>query len=135
MIDKFRQDRHFLHPTWQDVYQPQRANIEGLNGRAKAHGIDISDPSKRLAHGRVAQAILLALMICSVNLAILHSWRQTTGTQSVLTSVSTAVTAYDHETHSPIPATRQPGRAIGHRLEHTPETPRSRPASRLNGIS
>ncbi len=35
MIDKFRQGRHYLHPTWQDVYRPQRANIEGLNGRAK----------------------------------------------------------------------------------------------------
>ncbi|MEU3776377.1 hypothetical protein AB0F11_24880 [Streptomyces sp. NPDC032472] len=89
MIDKFRQDRYYLHPSWQDVYRLQRANIEGLNGRAETHGINISDPSKRLAHGRVAQAILLALMICSVNLAILHSWHQTTGTLSVLTGVGT----------------------------------------------
>ncbi|WP_405692665.1 hypothetical protein [Streptomyces sp. NBC_00057] len=81
-LDKFRQDRHYLHPTWQDVYRPERANIEGLNGRAKSHGIDISDPTKRLAHGRVAQTILLALMICSINLHILFSWQQTTGAQA-----------------------------------------------------
>ncbi|MGW6784076.1 hypothetical protein [Streptomyces sp. NPDC054987] len=111
MIDKFRQDRHYLHPTWQDIYRPQRANIEGLNGRAKAHGIDISDPSKRLAHGRVAQTIFLALMICSVNLAILHSWHQTTGTPSVLTSVGGhKITADSNEDHSPAQAGLPPPR-------------------------
>ncbi|MCJ1679035.1 hypothetical protein MTF65_17150 [Streptomyces sp. APSN-46.1] len=49
-------------------------------------------------------------MICSVNLAILHSWHQTTGTQSVLTSVATDVTAYAHENRSPIPAGLPPPR-------------------------
>ncbi|MHC0432542.1 hypothetical protein ACX6XY_20535 [Streptomyces sp. O3] len=85
-LDKFRQDRHYLHPTWQDAYRPERANIEGLNGRAKSHGIDISDPTKRLAHGRVAQTILLALMICSINLHILFVWQQTAGAQATATA-------------------------------------------------
>ncbi|MFI6651399.1 hypothetical protein ACIBI8_27820 [Streptomyces sp. NPDC050529] len=85
-LDKFRQDRHYLHPTWQDAYRPERANIEGLNGRAKSHGIDISDPTKRLAHGRAAQTILLALMICSINLHILFSWQQTTRPQTTGTA-------------------------------------------------
>lgn len=79
-LDKFRQDRHYLHPSWQDAYRPERANIEGVNGRLKSHGINIADPSKRLAHGRVAQTILLALMICSTNVQMLFSWAQTTGT-------------------------------------------------------
>ncbi|WP_449486081.1 hypothetical protein [Streptomyces avidinii] len=78
--DKFRQDRHYLHPSWHDAYRPERANIEGANGRLKSHGINIADPSKRLAHGRVAQTILLALMVCSANLQMLFSWDQTTGT-------------------------------------------------------
>ncbi|MGW6691552.1 hypothetical protein [Streptomyces sp. NPDC054961] len=78
--DKFRQDRHYLHPSWQDAYRPERANIEGANGRLKSHGVNIADPSKRLAHGRVAQTILLALMVCSANLQMLFSWDQTTGT-------------------------------------------------------
>ena len=26
-LDKFRQDRHYLHPSWQDAYRPERANI------------------------------------------------------------------------------------------------------------
>ncbi|MGH1556537.1 hypothetical protein ACRAWF_46755 [Streptomyces sp. L7] len=75
--DKFRQDRHYLQPSWQDAYRPARANIEGLNGRAKSHGVNIADPARRLAHGRVAQTILLALMILTINLDILHSWTQT----------------------------------------------------------
>lgn len=78
--DKFRQDRHYLHPSWQDAYRPERANIEGANGRLKSHGINIADPSKRLAHGRVAQTILLALMVCSANLQMLFTWDQTVGT-------------------------------------------------------
>ncbi|WP_327129408.1 hypothetical protein [Streptomyces sp. NBC_01727] len=77
-LDKYRQDRHYLHPTWQDAYRPGRANIEGLNGRIKSHHIDVADPKKRLAHGRVAQAILLALMICSINLHMLSTWENTT---------------------------------------------------------
>lgn len=76
-IDKFRQDRHYLQPPWQDAYRPTRANIEGLNGRAKSHGVNIADPARRLAHGRVAQTILLALMILTINLDILRSWTQT----------------------------------------------------------
>ncbi|RKN05489.1 hypothetical protein D7319_24740 [Streptomyces radicis] len=50
-----------------------------MNGRAKGHSIDIADPGKRLAHGRVAQTILLALMICTINLDILSAWQNTTG--------------------------------------------------------
>ncbi|GAA1376101.1 hypothetical protein GCM10009612_73780 [Streptomyces beijiangensis] len=38
-LDKFRQDRHYLHPSWSDAYRPARANIEGLNGRAKGDEI------------------------------------------------------------------------------------------------
>ncbi|MFD7030245.1 hypothetical protein ACFWAR_19605 [Streptomyces sp. NPDC059917] len=26
--DKFSQDRHYLHPSWQDAYRPERADIE-----------------------------------------------------------------------------------------------------------
>ncbi|PYC82677.1 hypothetical protein C7C46_09995 [Streptomyces tateyamensis] len=51
-----------------------RAHNEGLNGRAKGHHIDIADPKTRLAHGRVAQTILLALMILMINLQIIHDW-------------------------------------------------------------
>ncbi|WP_432746595.1 hypothetical protein H7827_18415 [Streptomyces sp. JH002] len=77
-LDKYRQDRHYLHPAWQDAYRPIRANTEGLNGRAKGHDIDIADPRKRLAHGRVAQTILIALMICVINLNSLSAWQNTT---------------------------------------------------------
>ncbi len=49
-----------------EAYRPERAKIEGLNGRTESHGIDISDPTKRLARGRGAHTVLLALMICSI---------------------------------------------------------------------
>ncbi|MFF2627586.1 hypothetical protein ACFVUN_17665 [Kitasatospora griseola] len=80
-LDKFRQGRHYLSPAWHDAYRPVRANNEGLNGRAKGHRIDISEPKKRLAHGRTAQTILVALMICMINLQILDDWHRTTGEQ------------------------------------------------------
>ena len=76
-IDKFRQDRPYLSPAWHDAYKPIRAHNEGLNGRAKSHRIDIADPKKRLAHGRVAQTILLALMILMINLQIIQDWIST----------------------------------------------------------
>ncbi|GAA3409180.1 hypothetical protein GCM10018952_09000 [Streptosporangium vulgare] len=74
--DKLRQDRRYLTPTWQDAYKSIRANTEGVNGRIKGHHIDIGDPMNRLAHGRVAQTLLAALMVCLANQHILLSWRQ-----------------------------------------------------------
>jgi hypothetical protein len=63
-----------------------------LNGRAKSHGIDIADPRRRLAHGRVAQTILLALMILTINLGILLTWDQTTTETSSSAVPADAVT-------------------------------------------
>ncbi|WP_414168816.1 hypothetical protein ACMATS_22340 [Streptoverticillium reticulum] len=88
--DKFRQDFPYLGPAWHDAYKPIRANNEGLNGRAKGHRIDIGDPKKRLAHGRAAQTILVALMICTLNLQILHDWHLTTGTTPTPETASSA---------------------------------------------
>ncbi|MFE9144520.1 hypothetical protein [Streptomyces tubercidicus] len=87
--DRYRQDLRHLSPSWRDAFKPIRANNEGLNGRAKSHRIDISRPEKRLAHGRVAQTILVALMICTLNLQIIYSWHLTTGTQPAPTDEDT----------------------------------------------
>ena len=62
------------------VCKPIRANNEGLNGRGKGHRVDLAEPKRRLAHGRAAQTILVALTICTLNLQILHDWKHTTGT-------------------------------------------------------
>jgi hypothetical protein len=74
-LDKLRQDRHYLSQAWHDAFKPIRANNEGINGRAKGFRIDLADPKRRLAHGRAAQTILVALMLCTLNLQILHDWR------------------------------------------------------------
>ncbi|GAB2835761.1 hypothetical protein GCM10027091_77510 [Streptomyces daliensis] len=84
--DKFRQDRHYLTPAWLDAYKPIRAHNEGINGRAKGHRVDIAEPKKRLARGRVAQTILVALMISIINLQILTDWQRTIGDHTPLVS-------------------------------------------------
>ncbi|GAA4234272.1 hypothetical protein FHR32_002742 [Streptosporangium album] len=74
--DKFRQDLPYLSPAWQGAYKSIRASTEGINGRMKGQVIDLADPRNRLAHGRVAQTLLVALMVCIANQQILLSWRQ-----------------------------------------------------------
>jgi hypothetical protein len=72
---KFRQDEHYLSEEWAAVYKPIRAHNEGANGRLKNHEIDIGNRKHRPARGRVAQSLLLAIMICIGNLQILNDWR------------------------------------------------------------
>ena len=50
----------------------------GINGRLKGHDLDLSDPKNRLAHGRVAQTILVALLVTVANDHFLDQWRHTT---------------------------------------------------------
>ncbi|MDR8409813.1 hypothetical protein MTP10_13835 [Nonomuraea sp. 3-1Str] len=66
-LDKFRQDLPCLSPAWIGTYRSVRANTEGINGRLKGHDLDLGDPKNRLAHGRVAQTILVALLITVAN--------------------------------------------------------------------
>ncbi|MFE4976139.1 hypothetical protein ACFRAR_29060 [Kitasatospora sp. NPDC056651] len=97
-IDKLRQDRHYLGPAWRDAYKPMRAHNEAVNGRVKGHHINIADPKKRLAHGRVAQTILLALMILMINLRTIQDWLRTTTPELTTTP---AVEHYDGLTPAP----------------------------------
>ncbi|MER7362903.1 hypothetical protein [Nonomuraea wenchangensis] len=48
---------------------------EGLNGRLKGHDLDLGDPKNRLAHGRVAQTILVARLVTVANDHFLDVWR------------------------------------------------------------
>ncbi|NJP98634.1 hypothetical protein HCN51_56030 [Nonomuraea sp. FMUSA5-5] len=52
-----------------------RASTEGINGRIKGHDLDLGDPKNRLAHGRVAQTILVALLVTVANDHFLDQWR------------------------------------------------------------
>ncbi|WP_181871147.1 hypothetical protein [Sphaerisporangium album] len=76
-LDKFRQDLPYLSPSWRGTYSTARAMTEGLNGRLKGHDLDLSDPKNRLAHGRVAQTILVALLVTVANDHFLDAWRHT----------------------------------------------------------
>ncbi|MGW4962927.1 hypothetical protein ACWEPL_37400 [Nonomuraea sp. NPDC004186] len=48
---------------------------EGLNGRLKGHDLDLSNPKNRLARARVAQTILVALLVTVTNDHFLDQWR------------------------------------------------------------
>ncbi|MET7328454.1 hypothetical protein [Nonomuraea sp. NPDC005650] len=76
-LDKFRQDLAYLSPAWIRTYKSVRANTEGINGRLKGHDLDLGDPKNRLAHGRVAQTILVALLVTVANDHFLDQWRHT----------------------------------------------------------
>ncbi|RSN08361.1 hypothetical protein DMB42_20160 [Nonomuraea sp. WAC 01424] len=76
-LDKFRQDLPYLSPTWKRTYGSARAQTEGLNGRLKGFALDLGEPKNRLAHGRVAQSILAALIVTVANDDFLDQWRHT----------------------------------------------------------
>ncbi|MEU7901155.1 hypothetical protein AB0B45_51070 [Nonomuraea sp. NPDC049152] len=76
-LDKFRRDLPYLSPSWNGTYSSARANTEGLNGRLKGQDLDLSDPKNRLAHGRVAQTLLVALTVMVANDHFLDAWRHT----------------------------------------------------------
>ncbi|GAA0940873.1 hypothetical protein [Nonomuraea longicatena] len=76
-LDKFRQDLAYLSPAWIATYKSVRANTEGINGQLKGHDLDLGDPKNRLAHGRVAQTILVALLVTVANDHFLDQWRHT----------------------------------------------------------
>jgi len=89
-LDKLRQDRHYLSEAWHDAFKPIRANNEGINGRAKSFRIDLAAPKRRLAHGRAAQTVLVALMLCALNLQILHDWKHTNAVNEPTISIENA---------------------------------------------
>ncbi|MFI6286109.1 hypothetical protein ACIBCM_15340 [Streptomyces sp. NPDC051018] len=71
---KFRQDSHYLSPTWERIYKPIRSHNEGLNGRLKGADMDIGNPMHRRVPGQVAQTVLIAIMVTIGNLDILETW-------------------------------------------------------------
>ncbi|MFJ2774406.1 hypothetical protein [Streptomyces sp. NPDC087300] len=77
-LEKFRQDFPYLTDAWTSTFAGIRSQNEGVNGILKGHRIDISEPKNRLAHGRVAQTLLIALMVTMANLMILDVFCQTT---------------------------------------------------------
>ncbi|MCH0559174.1 hypothetical protein [Streptomyces sp. MUM 16J] len=96
--EKFRQDLPYLTDTWRDTFKVVRAQNEGINGQLKGHKVDISEPKNQLAHGRVAQTLLVALMVTIANLTILDTFCQTTRGEHL------PATAYEE----PVPAEPDP---------------------------
>ncbi|KNB50383.1 hypothetical protein AC230_00815 [Streptomyces caatingaensis] len=71
---KYRQDTHYLSPTWDHTYKPIRSHNEGINGRLKSGDMDIGNPKHRPAPGQVTQTLLIAIMTTIGNLDILETW-------------------------------------------------------------
>ncbi len=76
-LDKFRQDLPYLTPVWAGTYRAVRANTEGINGRLKSFDLNLGEPKNRPAHGRVAQTLLIALIVTVANDDFLDAWRHT----------------------------------------------------------
>ncbi|MGI5286708.1 hypothetical protein ACQEVF_25680 [Nonomuraea polychroma] len=76
-LDKFRQDLPYLTPAWAGTYRAVRANTEGINGRLKGFDLNLGEPKHRPAHGRVAQTLLIALIVTVANDDFLDAWRHT----------------------------------------------------------
>jgi hypothetical protein len=74
----------------------------------KGHRIDLAEPKRRLAHGRAAQAILVALMICMLNLQILHDWHHTTGQPQPDTDLTSTPPIGEPSATGPTPNGRPP---------------------------
>ncbi|GAA0681552.1 hypothetical protein GCM10010193_39190 [Kitasatospora atroaurantiaca] len=115
-----------------------------------SHRLDIAEPKKRLAHGRVAQTILIALMICTLNLQIRHDWQRTTGSRTPDLDQPPSDDAGEDPSRSPatrtaarrnppdeqscrVLKTLSPGRGrpteFAHRLERARGKQKSRPAT------
>ncbi|MFI7694175.1 hypothetical protein ACIBQ6_34280 [Nonomuraea sp. NPDC049655] len=117
-LDKFRQDLVYLSSAWIGTYESIRANTEGINGRLKGHDLDLGDPKHRPAHGRVAQTILVALLVTVAN-------------DRFLTSGATFTSPKTSPSHSPTlrrlqpsPSTaHHPQARAGHYPPHKPQNP------------
>ncbi|MFF7534462.1 hypothetical protein ACFZB2_35935 [Streptomyces bobili] len=109
-IEKFRQDLPYLTDTWHDTYKVIRAQNEGINGITKGHKVDISEPKNRLAHGRVAQTLLVTLMVTIANLTILDTFCQTTRGEHLPHTAYGEPAPADPDRPAPPPTGRPPPR-------------------------
>ncbi|WP_150494604.1 hypothetical protein [Streptomyces kanamyceticus] len=109
-IEKFRQDLPYLTDTWRGAFPVIRAQNEGINGILKGHRIDISEPKNRLAHGRVAQTLLTALMVTIANLMILDVYCQTTRGEHLSATAYTDISTPEPDQPGPHPTGRPPPR-------------------------
>jgi len=73
-IPKYRQDFPYLSPTWDATYKPIRSHNEGMNGQLKGTRIDIGNKKHRPVRGRVAQHLLVAILLMIANLDTLGRW-------------------------------------------------------------
>ncbi|MEV0115922.1 hypothetical protein AB0H77_22190 [Streptomyces sp. NPDC050844] len=111
-MEKFRQDLPYLTDAWRSVFTVIRAQNEGVNGILKGHKVDISEPKSRLAHGRVAQTLLVALMVTIANLMILDTYCQAAfGEHLPATSYDDGATANEPDLSGPQATGRPPPQA------------------------
>lgn len=109
-MEKFRQDLPYLTETWSSTFKAAMAQTEGINGILKGHTIDISEPKNRLAHGRVAQTLLVALMVTVANLMILDTFCQTTRGEHLPATAHDDGTPTEPDPSPPWPTGRPPPR-------------------------
>ncbi|MEU4230100.1 hypothetical protein AB0F17_37910 [Nonomuraea sp. NPDC026600] len=71
----------------------------------QGHDLDLSDPKSRLAHGRVAQIVLVALLVTVAN----DQWRHTQQPpDEAITSAAVPETPEKHVDHTPLTGRSRP---------------------------
>lgn len=106
---KFRQDIPYLTSAWTRSYKVIRSHNEGINGRLKSGDLDIGNPKHRPAPGRVAQTLLVAILVTAGNLDILETWlHQRTGRQLTDTDYDSLPRQITEQDEQPPPTGRPP---------------------------
>jgi hypothetical protein len=77
VLAKWRQKYSLFSDKWREAWSNLRSQNEGGNGNLKKECLDsIAVPQKRLARGRVAQTLLVAVIICIANLRAIDRFRR-----------------------------------------------------------
>jgi hypothetical protein len=77
VLAKWRQRYPVFSDQWQQAWSPLRSQNEGGNGNLKRFAGDTLDnPQARLAHGRVVQTLLVAIIIFVANVRALTAFRR-----------------------------------------------------------
>lgn len=105
VLAKWRQKYALFSDTWQEAWSRLRSQNEGGNGNLKKGCLDSIDaPQSRLAHGRVAQTLLIAAIICIANLRAIESFpRSSVLTARKKTKLHSKRGALQHRLPTPAP--------------------------------
>ncbi|WP_190140952.1 hypothetical protein [Streptomyces glebosus] len=108
VLAKWRQKHALFSDPWQEAWSRLRSQNEGGNGNLKKEVLDsVAAPQKRMSHGRVAQTLLVAVIIFISNYRAIKRFRRATAHIPRKTTNRPSAPVTD-SSPTTIPATRGP---------------------------